>query len=852
MASFTDQPIQFNPYIETTPVQAMVAVGMQKEQDFKQGIAKVQAYVDTIAGLDIVKEEGKQYVASKLNEVKQGIAKNLSGDFSDSRITNQIGGAAVHIYKDPIVQNAVISTGNYRKGIADIEAARKAGKSNIANETVFTDSANEWLSDKNVSTPFKDSFTPYTDKIDIFLKYWKETNPTENPDEDMTRINSKGEREINPVIFKGKTAEQVQAVWNLVKGDANVQQQLQIDGKFMFRGKKPSEIYQGIEERANQIIKKNEELILSLSAKAAVGDKDAQASIQSLKELNKGQIESLSTYKEGLTINPDAVKANIVSQQTLSSLIGAYTSKVMEKNPLWETSFEMSKWNIQMQQWSMQHKLNLDQFAWKKEMEVANYNLAATKEAREAKKAKEEAEGVKSPTALNPTEVIKNENTAREDISKNQYVYTQSMRELAYNLAVKQGVPVPYYKDDATGTWVPNVGTGKDYKTENDANAVAKKFFDEAASSNGVGTLIQNDKKLYDLYTKSQDNYANLELSKKIVNDVETAFTPQTTQIANTLKEETKGNTKLAQDFVKANIVKNKLPGWQTMEIGLKQEYGDNWEDGMKINTYVTEGNRGEIISTRPNTNAQAYEKASKKLKNNPTFVNLIREKEAAYMERQKSPVGYTVTVPSNLNDITRTNYASAVTQVTDLNPGSDKGDYKKFESLLFGKPDVLKQNIYSRYLNPTTQEGFLSVQNGEEKATIKIPGSEYLRMFPEENQYSAFRQKFQTKLNLNRGMYTGNSFTDAYQAYQGPGSPYIVKYNVISNGEGAHKLRWWVAKQDRTANKTDMIIDGEIIGEHNGLNQDMSEEAIMAAVNKLQDKNWVELNIAQKIKSGR
>jgi len=123
MSNFTDQPIQFNPYIETTPVQAMVAVGMQEEQDFKQGIAKVQAYVDTIAGLDIAKEEDKQYVSSKLNEVKQGIAKNLSGDFSDSRITNQIGGAAVHIYKDPIVQNAVISTGNYRKGIADMELA---------------------------------------------------------------------------------------------------------------------------------------------------------------------------------------------------------------------------------------------------------------------------------------------------------------------------------------------------------------------------------------------------------------------------------------------------------------------------------------------------------------------------------------------------------------------------------------------------------------------------------------------------------------------------------------------------------------------------------------------------------
>ena len=67
MASFTDQISQFNPYIQQLPIDAMVKVGMYKQQQYDQGVQKIQSYVDNIAGMDLYRPQDKAYLQSKLN-----------------------------------------------------------------------------------------------------------------------------------------------------------------------------------------------------------------------------------------------------------------------------------------------------------------------------------------------------------------------------------------------------------------------------------------------------------------------------------------------------------------------------------------------------------------------------------------------------------------------------------------------------------------------------------------------------------------------------------------------------------------------------------------------------------------
>lgn len=56
MANWTDAPIQFNPYVQQLPVEAMVKVGMEKQQLDNEGVQKIQTGIDNVAGLDIMRD----------------------------------------------------------------------------------------------------------------------------------------------------------------------------------------------------------------------------------------------------------------------------------------------------------------------------------------------------------------------------------------------------------------------------------------------------------------------------------------------------------------------------------------------------------------------------------------------------------------------------------------------------------------------------------------------------------------------------------------------------------------------------------------------------------------------------
>lgn len=163
MASFTDQILQFNPYVQQLPTQAMAQVGMYKQQKYEEGVQKVQSYIDNIAGLDVVRDVDKAYLQSKLNELGGKLKSVAAGDFSNFQLVNSIGGMSTQIIKDPNVQNAVQSTSWYRKQLAEMEKAISEGKSSVENIYDFNDKASKWLSSTELKQKFSDRYTPYID-----------------------------------------------------------------------------------------------------------------------------------------------------------------------------------------------------------------------------------------------------------------------------------------------------------------------------------------------------------------------------------------------------------------------------------------------------------------------------------------------------------------------------------------------------------------------------------------------------------------------------------------------------------------------------------------------------------------
>lgn len=206
MASFTDSRLQpFTPYVDQLPVEAMVTVGRQKQQQYEQGIQKIQSQIDNIAGMDVIRDVDKQYLQAKLNTLGGNLRKVAAGDFSNFQLVNSVGGMINHIGKDPNIQNAVSSTVKYRKGVSDMETARKEGKSSPSNEWDFANQANAWLNSPDVKQGLNGGYNPYTNYKKNALDAIKGLTKDETITDDAFTVDAKG---------------------NLVIGDANVRRKL--------------------------------------------------------------------------------------------------------------------------------------------------------------------------------------------------------------------------------------------------------------------------------------------------------------------------------------------------------------------------------------------------------------------------------------------------------------------------------------------------------------------------------------------------------------------------------------------------------------------------------------------------
>jgi len=237
MASFTDQIMQFNPYVQQLPIEAMAQVGMYKQQKYEEGVQKIQSYIDNIAGLDVIKPIHKQYLQSKLNELGGKLKTVAAGDFSNFQLVNSVGGMATQIAKDPIVQNAVKSTKTYRKGLEDMAALNKEGKGSSSNDWDFIDRGNKWLNNDDLQMTFSGTYNPYTNYKKNSLEVIKGLTKNKNITEDAFDFDSEGNMVIKDAILRrelaGISPEQIQQAL-LVGLTPNDWKQMEIDGRYNY------------------------------------------------------------------------------------------------------------------------------------------------------------------------------------------------------------------------------------------------------------------------------------------------------------------------------------------------------------------------------------------------------------------------------------------------------------------------------------------------------------------------------------------------------------------------------------------------------------------------------------------
>lgn len=373
MASFTDIIPQFNPYIKQLPIDAMVQVGMEKQKRYDEGIQKIQTQIDNVAGLDIIKPIQRQYLQNKLNELGNNLKTVAGADFSNYQLVNSVGGMTNQIVKDSTVQSAVYSTQKVRQEQANMEAARKAGKSSPENEWWFNEGLNNWLSDNNVNTKYSGAYVEYRDidkKLrDVADKIKEIDNSIDIPYMRDNQGNVLYDKNNKPVIddamlsikVKGKPAQKILNNFydSLDEGD---KQQLLITGNYHYRGatadtfrKDINDTYANQKEMlGNQVVDWSVALNTNPNLTAAERAK-IQANIGEAKRvIDSGELERDRDRKlaeVGKSTDLTDYKYKIYTQKYLTNLAKDISYQSYEQeyktNPYAQANFQRTSLNLQ-------------------------------------------------------------------------------------------------------------------------------------------------------------------------------------------------------------------------------------------------------------------------------------------------------------------------------------------------------------------------------------------------------------------------------------------------------------------------------------------------------------------------
>lgn len=367
MASFTDAISSFNPYIQQIPVEAMVAVGMQKQQQYDQGVQKIQAYVDNIAGLDIIKGPHKEYLQSKLNDLGSRLRTVAAGDFSNQQLVNSVGGMATQVIKDPVIQRAVGSTQRIRNFMTEMEADKKAGTYNPANETVFNDEVNEWLGDGKLDTAFNGEYSKAFDWQKFTKEQFDAVKPGKYTFDQVFQTDANGNIQYKNIVddkgvvigrkpiyspamkrleMEGRLPQEVLGTIGMIMSDPRVKKQLGIEGRYTYRGMNGEQLATALGSQKTDILDDQYDQMMGLALRKGAGE-DVQSAIDELQLKIDNTRNHYDEYMKIAAANPNAAKAKLYSDDITKNMTSMYgsvrTSTTMHENPAANFEFKLTQ-----------------------------------------------------------------------------------------------------------------------------------------------------------------------------------------------------------------------------------------------------------------------------------------------------------------------------------------------------------------------------------------------------------------------------------------------------------------------------------------------------------------------------
>jgi len=388
MASFTDLIPQFNPYIQQLPVEAMVAVGMEKQKRYDDGIQKLQSQIDQVAGLNVLRPQDKAYLQSKLNELGNNLRTVAAGDFSNFQLVNSVGGMIGQVSKDPFINAAVKSTANDQKNLEQMDADRRSGKLAPENELFYLKQRNKYIesglkTEDGKPVVFSGYYLPFKDVYTKLRTIAKDVGVDESIVQNLFNPDGSVNKVMIETVSKGKDVNKIYDAF--VNGlDQSDYQQLAISGMYKYRNASPEDLVSILDGSNKQYVataqSKRADLETEISAlkKKLVSAKPAEAELikqqitnisGTIKKIDENVLSSESDFATAssniLSADEDyldQLKGKIYTNNFLTSLSRDFSEKISHvkysENPLWKAIMEENKFAFD--KWYKKEQLDID------------------------------------------------------------------------------------------------------------------------------------------------------------------------------------------------------------------------------------------------------------------------------------------------------------------------------------------------------------------------------------------------------------------------------------------------------------------------------------------------------------
>jgi hypothetical protein len=447
MASFTDAIPQFNPYIQQLPVEAMVTVGMEKQQRYDQGLQKIQSQIDQVAGLSLYRDSDKQQLQSKLNELGSKLKTVAAGDFSNYQLVNSVAGMAGTVMKDPTILAAVQSTQNIKNNEKLMEEARQKGELTPDNELYYTKKLSAYensglVDERGKPIVFGAKYEPHFDVEKFARETFNSVKPSNLSWDEVFTKDVNGKTVYSPVMLQmekeGIFPEVVRQTIDQIFSDPRVAKQLQITGEYNYKGQDANSLKTMLigqqDFKIAEINNEIQDLILKKNSTQNLEEKGKiDIQINNLKDDIIPKVKSnYASLLQAADSNTEAVRGYLYENDVrdrYTSMFGYMKTKQNRvQDPQWKANFDMENEAQRRREWGAD-------FAYKKERDQIEDKQWEAEQAAAQKKADADRAGKSLGNRFN-----RNNFDSTYDAVATQYAnydaasqeYTNSGNELIY------------------------------------------------------------------------------------------------------------------------------------------------------------------------------------------------------------------------------------------------------------------------------------------------------------------------------------------------------------------------------------------------------------------------------------